>query len=219
MMQGSFQPILFITAVYSSCALAFAALVRLLFSTVFLSLLVSSLWMVSAEIHSLCWVFLPRASSHVLCQSFLQCSQCVSMSVSSSFTSSCSDWNLLERLIWKAACVSLSLSSPTLYFVHVLLAVANLLRHGTSGVRLSSASHSVKGSQQGQGGASHTHPDCPEVASSTLIPRPAASLQCTSSQAPPSSQGPSPAQVRNRSRQSRASRPSCPAARAGGTYR
>ena len=117
------------TAVYSSCALALAALVRLLFSTVFLSLLVSSLWMVSAEIHSLCWVFfLPRTSSHVSCQSFLQCSHCVSMSVSSSSISSCSGWNLLERLIWKAACVSLSLSSPTLYFVHVLLAVVNLLR-------------------------------------------------------------------------------------------
>ena len=117
------------TAVYSSCALALAALVRLLFSTVFLSLLVSSLWMVSAEIHSLCWVFfLPRTSSHVSCQSFLQCSHCVSMSVSLSSVSSCSGWNLLERLIWKAACVSLSLSSPTLYFVRVLLAVVNLLR-------------------------------------------------------------------------------------------
>ena len=115
------------TAVYSSCALALASLVRLLFSTVFLSLLVSSLWMVSAEIHSLCWVFLPRTSSRVSCQSFLQCSQCVSMSVSLSSISSCSGWNLLERLIWKAACVSLSLSSPTLYFVRVLLAVVNLL--------------------------------------------------------------------------------------------
>ena len=34
------------------------------------------------------------------------------MSVSLSSISSCSGWNLLERLIWKAACVSLSLSSP-----------------------------------------------------------------------------------------------------------
>ena len=116
------------TAVYSSCALALAALARLLFSTVFLSLLVSSLWMVSAEIHSLFWVFLPRTSSHVSCQSFLQCSHCVSMSVSLSSISSCSGWNLLERLIWKAACVSLSLSSPTLHFVRVLLVVVNLLR-------------------------------------------------------------------------------------------
>ena len=117
------------TAVYSSYALALAALVRLLFSTVFLSLLVSNLWMVLAEIHSLCWVFfLPRTSSHQSCQSFLQCSHNASMSVSLSSISSCSGWNLLERLIWKAACVSLSLSSPTLYFVRVLLAVVNLLR-------------------------------------------------------------------------------------------
>ena len=97
------------TAVYSSCALALTALVRLLFSTVFLSLLVSSLWMVSAEIHSLWWVFfLPRTSSHVSCQSFLQCSHCVSMSVLLSSISSCSGWNLLKRLIWKAACVLVS---------------------------------------------------------------------------------------------------------------
>ena len=117
------------TTVYSSCAFALAALVQLLFSTVFLSLLVSSLWMVSAEIHSLCCVFfLPRTSSHVSCQSFLQCSHCVSMSVSSSSISSCSGWNLLERLIWKAACVSLLLRSQTLYFVRVLLALVNLLR-------------------------------------------------------------------------------------------
>ena len=37
----------------------------------FLFFLASNFWMVSAEIHSLCWVaFLPRTSSHVLCQSF-----------------------------------------------------------------------------------------------------------------------------------------------------
>ena len=83
----------------------------------------------SAEIHSFCWVFfLPRTSSHVSCQSFLQCSHCVSMSVSSSSVSSCSSLNLLERLIWKAACLSLFLSSPTLYHVSVLLALVNLLR-------------------------------------------------------------------------------------------
>ena len=85
--------------------------------------------MVSAEIYSLCWVFfLPRTSSHVSCQSFLQCSLCVSMSVSLSFFSSCSGWNLLERLIWKAAFVSLFLSSPALCFVRVLLALVNLVR-------------------------------------------------------------------------------------------
>ena len=61
------------------------------------------------------------------CQSFLQCSHCVSMSILPSSISSCSSWNLLERLIWKAACVSLFLSSPTLYFV-LLLAYMNLLR-------------------------------------------------------------------------------------------
>ena len=116
-------------AVYSSCAFALAALVRLLFSTVFLSLLVSSLWMVSKDIHSLCCVFfLPRTSSHVSCQSFLQCSHCVLMSISSSSISCHSGWNLLERLIWKATCVSLFLSSPTLYLVCVLLVLVNLLR-------------------------------------------------------------------------------------------
>ena len=47
-------------AVYSSCAFALATLVWLLFSTVFLSLLVSSLWMVSAEIHSLCCLLLAK---------------------------------------------------------------------------------------------------------------------------------------------------------------
>ena len=85
--------------------------------------------MVLAEIHSLCCVFfLPRTYSHVSCQSFLLCSYCISMSVSSSSISSCSGWNLLERLIWKAACVPLFLSSPTLYFVRVLLALVNLFR-------------------------------------------------------------------------------------------
>ena len=116
------------TAVYSSCALALAALVQLLFSTV------SSLSLFPAC--GLCRQrSIPCAGSsscqgplHMSCQSFLQCSHCVSMSVSLSSISSCSSWNLLERLIWKAACVSLSLSSPTLYFVRVLLAVVNLLR-------------------------------------------------------------------------------------------
>ena len=117
------------SAVYSSCAFALAALVRWLFTTVFLSLLVSSLRMVSEEIHSLCFVsFLPRTCLHVSCQSFLRCSHCVSMSVLTSSISSCSGWNLLVRLIWKAAYVSLFLSSPTLYLVRVLLASVNLLR-------------------------------------------------------------------------------------------
>ena len=42
--------------------------------------------------------------------------------------SSCSGWNLLVWLIWKAAYVSLFLSSPTLYLVRVLMALVNLLR-------------------------------------------------------------------------------------------
>ena len=40
---------------------------------------------------------------------------------------------------------------------------------GSSGVRLSSAPYSVKGFQESQGRACHTHPDCPEVASLTLL--------------------------------------------------
>ena len=80
---------------------------------------------------------------------------------------------------------------------------------GSSGLHLSSTPHSVKGTLERQEGASHTHPSCPKVASSTLVPRFAASLPCTSPQAPPSPQGPSSAQVRNRTCQSRASRPSC----------
>ena len=50
------------------------------------------------------------------------------MSVSSSSINSCSSWNLLERLIWKSACVSLFLSSPTLCLVRVLLTLVNLLK-------------------------------------------------------------------------------------------
>ena len=84
---------------YSICAFALAALVRLVFRSVFLFFLAFSFWMVSGKIHSLCWVaLLPRTSSHVLCQSFLLSSHCVSMSVSLPSVSSCSSWNLLERL-------------------------------------------------------------------------------------------------------------------------
>ena len=75
-----------------------------------------------------CVFFSPRTSSHVSFQSFLQYFHCVFMSVSSPSISSCSGWNLLERLIWKAACVSLFLSSPRLYFVRELLALVDLLR-------------------------------------------------------------------------------------------
>ena len=115
------------TVLYSICAFALAALVRLAFKSVFLYFLASSFWMVSAEIHSLCWVaFLPRTSSHVLCQSFLLSSHCVSMSASLPSVSSCSSWNLLKRLIWNAVRVSLFLSSPTLYLVRVLFALAYL---------------------------------------------------------------------------------------------
>ena len=38
----------------------------------------------------------------------------------------------MKRLIWKAACVFLFLSSPLLYFVRVLLALVNLLRRSLS---------------------------------------------------------------------------------------
>ena len=41
---------------------------------------------------------------------------------------------------------------------------------GSSGLRLSSAPHSVEGSQESQRRASHTHPHCPEVAGSALVP-------------------------------------------------
>ena len=75
---------------------------------------------------------------------------------------------------------------------------------GSSGLRLSSAPHSVECAQVHQEGASHTHPDFPQVASSTLVPRVAVSLPCTSSHTP-SPQDPSSAQVRNCAHQSRAS--------------
>ena len=54
------------------------------------------------------------------------------MSVSPSTNSSSSGWNLrvVERLIWKAACVSLFLRNPTLYLVRMVLALVNLLRRG-----------------------------------------------------------------------------------------
>ena len=94
-----FLPMLLFTSpsaiLYSICAFTLAALVRL----VFLFFLAFSFWMVSEKIHSLCWVaLLPRPSSHVLCQSFLLSSHCVLMSVSLPSVSSCSSWNLLERL-------------------------------------------------------------------------------------------------------------------------
>ena len=90
--------------------------------------------MVSAEIQSLCWVFfLPRHSSHVSCQIFLLCSQCVLMSVSGSIRS-CSSWYLLERLMLNAACVSLFLSSPTWYFVRVFLMLVTLFSRNLNAV-------------------------------------------------------------------------------------
>ena len=48
------------------------------------------------------------------------------MSVSLPSVSSCSSWNLLERLIWSAVRASLFLSSPTLYLVWVLYALVYL---------------------------------------------------------------------------------------------
>ena len=99
-----------------------------MFRSFFFSFLISSFLMVSAEIHSLfCAFLLPRISSHVSHHSFLPRSHCVSMSVSLSSISFCSGWYLLERLILKAACVSLFLRSPTLYFVCVLFVL--LLYH------------------------------------------------------------------------------------------
>ena len=109
-------------AVYSASAFDLVALVWLVFSAVFLSFLVSNLWMVSAEIHSLCLAFfLPRTSSHASRQSFLLSSHCVSRSVSLSSISPCSRWSLSELLIWNAFFVSLFLSRPKFYLVRVLL--------------------------------------------------------------------------------------------------
>ncbi|KAK2181500.1 hypothetical protein NP493_394g01015 [Ridgeia piscesae] len=117
---------LFLTAlfasVYSSCAVAFAALVRLLLIALFFSFLTCTLLRVSAEIQSFCWYFFfPRTSLHVLIHISLICCHCVSRSMFPSSRRSCSASYLFLTVSRKVSVVSLSFRKSTLYCVLVLL--------------------------------------------------------------------------------------------------
>ncbi|KAK2190215.1 hypothetical protein NP493_87g11017 [Ridgeia piscesae] len=117
---------LFLTAlfasVYSSCAVAFAALVRLLLIARFFSFLTCTLLRVSAEIQSFCWYFFfPRTSLHVLVHISLICCHCVSMSMFPSSRRSCRASYLFLTVSRKVSVVTLSFRKSTLYCVLVLL--------------------------------------------------------------------------------------------------
>ena len=105
-----------LTSAYSSCAFAFAVLVRLLFTAVFFSFRIWTLRKVSTEIHSFCCGVLGPTTSwqvdvHV---SFMFC-HCLFRSVSSS-SSSCSIWNLLVSFNLYSSLVCASFRKLTLYF-------------------------------------------------------------------------------------------------------
>ena len=117
---------LFLTAlfasVYYSCAVAFAALVRLLLIAPFFSFLTCTLLRVSAEIQSFCWYFFfPRTSLHVLVHISLICCHCVSMSMFPSSRRSCRASYLFLTISRRVSVVSLSCRKSTLYCVLVLL--------------------------------------------------------------------------------------------------
>ena len=115
---------LFLTAlfafVYTSCAVAFAALVRLLLIAPFFSFLTYTLLTVSTEIQSVCWYFFfPRTSLHVLVHISLICCHCVSMSMFPSSRRSCRASYLLLIVSRKVSVVTLSFRKSTLYCVLV----------------------------------------------------------------------------------------------------
>ena len=117
-----FLTVLF-ASVYSSCAVAFAALVRLLLIAPFFSFLTCTLLRVSAEMQSFCWYsFFPRTSLHVLVHISLICCHCVSMSMLfPSSRRSCRASYLFLTVSRKVSVVSLSFRKSTLYCVLVLL--------------------------------------------------------------------------------------------------
>ncbi|KAK2139273.1 hypothetical protein NP493_6557g00002 [Ridgeia piscesae] len=105
--------------VYSSWAVAFAALVRLLLIAPFFSFLTCTLLRVSAEIPSFCWYFFfPRTSLHVLVHISLICCHCVSMSMFPSSRRSCRASYLFLTVSRKVSVVSLSFrkSNCTAFF-------------------------------------------------------------------------------------------------------
>ncbi|KAK2173967.1 hypothetical protein NP493_840g01043 [Ridgeia piscesae] len=109
-------------SVYSSCAVAFAALVRLLLIASFFSFLTCTLLRVSAEIQSFCWYFFfPRTSLHVLVHISLICCHCVSMSMFPSSRRSCMASYLFLTVTRKVSVVTLSFRKSTMYCVLVLL--------------------------------------------------------------------------------------------------
>ena len=95
----------------------------------FPSLLVSSLWMVSAEIHSCAMSSSCQGPLH-MCRARGSCSaptvfQCPSHRLLSALVAAGTCWKGGSGQLF---CVSLFLSSPILYYVRVLLALVNLLR-------------------------------------------------------------------------------------------
>ena len=115
-------------AAYSSYAFALAALVRLLSRSFPLSLCFQLVDGVGRDpFRVLCLLLAKDLFARVVLELLAVFPLCLNIRLSFS-VSFCSGWNLLERLIWKAACVSLFLGSPTLYLVRVLLALVNFLR-------------------------------------------------------------------------------------------
>ena len=117
---------LFLTAlfasIYSSCAVAFVALVRRLLIAPFFSFPTCTLLTVSAEIQSFCWYFFfSRTSLHVLVHISLICCHCVSMSMFPSSRRSCRTSYLFLLVSRKVSVVTLSFRKSTLYCVLVLL--------------------------------------------------------------------------------------------------
>ena len=109
---------------YSSCAVAFAALVRLLLVAPFVFLFLPQVHFVDSVCRNpvfLLVFFFPRTSLHVLVQTSLICCQCVSMSMIPSSSRSCRTSYLFLTVSRKVSVVALSFRKSTLYCVLVLL--------------------------------------------------------------------------------------------------
>ena len=111
-------------SVYSACALAFSALVRLILIAAFLFLLSSILSSVPTVIHSLWWCFFwPRTSWHVETIASLIPFQLLSMVVPSPLSRSWKAWNLLLRAMLNSLSLSASRRKAVLNFCDVVRAI------------------------------------------------------------------------------------------------